>query len=298
MAKPLRSDDPNPRSVQFAHFGVLDTGPRSRGAAIFSITFNVAIAAIIIILGMVVKNNPAMKARVEAMYLPPKPPEVPKPKPPPVPPPKPLPKPPEMKIQPPKIKPPEPVKVPPEIKPIVVPQPKPVVLTPPAPRKVDPPPAPKVVSFASKAAAASIANHDLHPSAVQLGNPEIKALSGKPVATAVNLGGGLHGMPPGNTGNGPHATSVNLGNGSPQGNNLNGRDVAAVKIPGSAFGVPGGRGKGLSGPVAVQVAPPAEAARPPAQAAIRSLATAPILTYKPIPLYTDDARAQHRFVSL
>jgi TonB family protein len=295
MAKPLRSDDPNPRNVQFSHFGVLDTGPRSKGAAIFSISLNVAIAAAIIILGYAVKNNPVLKAKIDTMYLPPKPPpEPPKPKVPPPPPPKPLPKPPEIKIQPPKIKIPEPVKLPPEIKPVVVPTPKPVVLTPPAPKKVDPPPAPKVVNLAAKAAPAAIANNDAHPSAVRLGNPEIKALNSAAVATPVNLGGGMRGMPPGNTGSGPHSVSVNVGNGAPSGTNLNGKDRAPAKIAGLSTGVPGGTGTGRSGPVAVQIAPPAAAVPPPALGAVvHRQGSAPVVTYKPAPVYTEEAKAQH-----
>jgi outer membrane biosynthesis protein TonB len=291
--KPLRSEDPNPKPVQFSHFGVLNTGGANKGATITAIVINVSLAAFIIILGMIVKNNPTVAKKVAELTLPPKPPvEQPKPKPPPPPPPKPLPKPPVVKLDPPKIvKMPEPVKLPPEIKPVVMPTPKPVVITPPAPKKVDPPPAPKVVNL-GMAKAASIANNDAHPSAVRLGNTAVKNV-GPAVATKVNMGGGVPGMPAGNTGNGPHAASVNLGSGSPQGTNLRGRDNAAVPVKGFNNGVPGGTGTGRSGPVSVAIAPAAVAVAPPAAAAIRTMATPPTLISRPQPVYTAEAKAAH-----
>ena len=51
MAKPLRSDDPNPPSVQFRDFGVLNDGKRSKGAAVASIVINVTLLALVVILG-------------------------------------------------------------------------------------------------------------------------------------------------------------------------------------------------------------------------------------------------------
>ena len=127
MPKPLRSDDPNPQSVQFAHFGVLNDGTRSKGATVTAIIVNCTLAALILILGLVVKTNPIVAKKLAELTLPPEPPKVlPVPKPPPPPPVK-LPPPP--KIQPPKIKLPEPVKLP-DIKPVEVPTPKPVVMAP------------------------------------------------------------------------------------------------------------------------------------------------------------------------
>ena len=294
MAKPLRSNDPNPAPVQFSHFGVLDDGQRSKGAAMTSVAINITLAAAFVILGMVVKNNPVMARKVAALTLPPEPPKVEPPKPKPPPPPPKLPPTPKIKVEPPKIKMPEPkIQPPPEIKPVVVPQPKPVVLAPPAPKKVDPPPAPKLVNLGQPKAAA-IANNDAHPSAVRMGYAEIKALNGPAVAARVNLGGGLAGMPSSNTGSGPHAASVSLGNGAPSGTNLNGRDRAPAKVAGLGTGVPGGTGTGRNGPVAVQIAPPTAAA-PPARSmeASRSMASAPVVTYKPQPVYTDEARQMH-----
>ena len=293
MVKPLVSNDPNPKDVSFSHFGVLDDGKRSRGAAITSIVINGSILLIMVVLGMIVKTNPEMAKKLEAVYLAPKPPEPkPAPKPPPPPPPKPLPEVPKIKLEPPKIKLPEPEKVP-EIKPMVVPVPKPVVLNTPAPKAITPPPAPKSVNLATPKAA-SIANNDAHPSAVRLGNPEIKALNGPAVATPVNLGGGMHGMPASNTGSGPHATAVNLGSGSPASSNINGKDRGAVVVKGLGTGVPGGTGTGSQGPQQVHLqvaqAPPA-IAQPTIRAA--SLAKPPVVTYQPVAQYTPEAKAMH-----
>ena len=139
--KPLRSDDPRPRSVQFSHFGVLNDGGNSKSAFFTSTIFNVVVLLLAIVVGNAVRNEiKDRKDKLTTITLAPKE-EAPKPPPPKIIPPKPLPEPP--KIEPPKIQPP-PVPLPPEIKPIVVPTPK-VNLTPPAPKLVNAPPAPKVV---------------------------------------------------------------------------------------------------------------------------------------------------------
>jgi len=293
MAKRLVSNDPNPTDVRFSHFGVLDDGKRSKGAAITSIAINGTIILLMVLIGLIVKTNPEMAKKMEAIYMPPKPIPKPVPKPPP-PPPKPvpeLPKPP--KIEPPKIKPPVLEKLP-DIKPVIVPVPKPVVMNTPAPMKVNPPPAPKVVNLATPKAA-SIANNDAHPSAVRLGNPEIKSLSGPPVASPVNLAGGMHNMSPSNTGNGPRATAVNLGSGSPVGTDIHGRSAAAVPVKGFTNGVPGGTGKGLNGPQQVQLQQTAKAPPAMAQPVVRTatLAKPPVVTYQPKAEYTPEATALH-----
>ena len=294
MVKPLVSTDPTPpKDVRFSHFGVLDDGKRSRGAAITSISINIAIVLLMLILGAVVKTSPEMQKKLIALTLQPKPPE-PKPIPKPIPPPPPKPLPEVPKLEQPKIKPPELEKVP-DIKPMPDPVPKPVVLNTPAPKLVNPPPAPKVVNLSAPAKAASIANNDAHPSPVRMGNPEIKALNTTPVAaTPVNLGGGMHGMPPGNTGNGPRATSVNLGNGSPAGTDLRGRSVAAVPVKGLSNGVTGGTGTGVNGPRQVQLQT-AQVAATPAQPTVRTatLAKPPVVTYQPKAQYTPEATALH-----
>ena len=75
MPKPLRSDDPNPQPVQFAHFGVLNDGKRSKGAAVTAIIINCSIAALIVILGMVIKTNPIVAKKLAELTLPPEPPK-------------------------------------------------------------------------------------------------------------------------------------------------------------------------------------------------------------------------------
>jgi len=288
--KPLRSDDPSPRSVQFSHFGVLNDGAKSKSAFFTSIVFNIVVLLLAVIIGNAVKNEIKEHKLTSVTFVakvdqpkPPPPPKLP-------PPPKPLPEPPKP-IEPPKIQPP-PVPLPPTIKPIVVPTPK-VNLTPPAPKKVDPPPAPKVVSLAN-AHAASVVNNDAHPSAVRLGNPTSPVNPTGPAVSRVNLSAGMPGMPASNTGNGPASKSVNLGNGSPQGTNLNGRSAAVVPVRGLNNGVPGGTGTGNHGPVAVQIAPPQQqvaAAHPPT--VVSPMAHPPVITFTPRPVYTPEATSLH-----
>jgi protein TonB len=299
MAKPLRSDDPNPPSVAFRDFGVLNDGSRSKGAAATSIILNVSVAALVLILGFVVKTNPAVAKKITEITLPPEPPPPPKPapKPPPPPPPKPLPPTP---VQPPKIKPipvPDP---PPDPKPLPTPpQPKPVSLAPPAPpKKVDPPPAPVKVNLAA-ASAASVPNHDANPSPVRLGSPTnpLKPLTG-PAIAKVSLGAaGMPGMNASNSGSGPHATSVNMGSGSPNGKNLNGRDNASNVVVGVKLGVPGGTGpltsKNYNNVAVVHMGTPPPP--PPTRTAITAPSSrpTPVLISKPDPVYTAEARALH-----
>ncbi len=292
MPKPLRSDDPNPQPVQFAHFGVLNDGTRSKGATITAIAINCTILAVILILGMVVKTNPLVAKKLAELTLPPEPPKVaPVPKPPPPPPPK-IKMPPPPKIEMPKIKMPEPVKLP-EIKPVALPPtPKPMI-EPPAPKKVTPPPAPVKVNL-GVAMAASVPNHDANPTAVRLGsatNP-MKPLTG-PAVSPINMGSaGMPGMNRSNTGNGPHAVTVAMGSGAPDGR-MGGHDNAVHPIAGLGTGVTGGTGRRPAGPVAVAIAPQvreAPAVRPVTQS---TLASAPKVTYKPTPVYTQEAKAMH-----
>jgi hypothetical protein len=104
MPKPLRSDDPNPQPVQFTHFGVLNDGTRSKGATISAIIINCTIAALVLILGMIIKTNPIVAKRITELTLPPEPKVQPAPKPPPPPPPPKVKMPPPPKIETPKIK--------------------------------------------------------------------------------------------------------------------------------------------------------------------------------------------------
>ena len=294
MAKPLRSDDPNPPSVQFRDFGVLNDGKRSKAATVTSIAINVSLLALIVILGYVVKTNPAIAKTVATLTLPPQPPPEPKPVPkPPPPPPKPLPPTP---TRPPKVPPPTVIEPPPTIKPLPIPQPKPVNLQPPAPPKaVNPPPAPVKVNLGS-ASAASVVNKDTHPTAVRLGSPTnpMQPLTG-PAVSSVNLGvAGMPGMNRNNSGNGPHASAVNLGSGSPNSNNINGRDNAIGTVKGVALGSGTGpiTSKNFAAVAPVQLGTPPPEARHAAAASL-SAATPPKVTFKPTPAYSDDAKAHH-----
>ena len=269
MAKPLRSADPNPKSVQFAHFGVLDDGSRSKGATVTSIVINGLILAAILIVGTLIKTNPIMAKKLTELTLPPQPPPPPPPiKHPPVMPPKPVTIPPKLVVQPP---PPEKL---PEIVKLAPAPPKPL---PPSPEiKVITPPAPKIVNLGNPKAA-SVPNHDEHPSAVRLGTTTSPVSPVGPAVANVNLSRGMPGMNAGNVGNGPRASKVVMGNGSPGGTNMNAHGNSAVAVkPITGFG----------GNV-----PPAGATKPVVQTAI--LASPPRVLYKPSPVYTAEAKAMH-----
>jgi TonB family protein len=102
-------------------------------------------------------------------------------------------------------------------------------------------------------------------------------------------------MNKGNTGNGPPATAVNLGSGSPNGK-MGGRDNAAQPVRGVALGYGTGPvGAKAYAPVkqvALGTPPPAVAERP-TMAASLSAATPPKVTFKPEPVYTQDAKDHH-----
>ena len=184
---------------------------------------------------------------------------------------------------PPKVKlpPPPPIPPPPDVKPLPTPQPKPNFQPPAPPKAVTPPPAPVKVNL-GVASAASVTNHDLHPSAVRLGessNP-LKPLTG-PAVSSVNLGNaGMPGMNKGNTGNGPRASAVNLGSGSPNGR-MGGRDNAAGPVRGVSLGSGTGpmtsRNYEAVKPVALGTPPPRAEERP-ASASTLSAATPPKIT--------------------
>jgi len=289
--KPLRSDDPSPRNVQFSHFGVLNDGSSSKSAFFTSTVFNIVVLLLAVIIGNAVKNEIKERKLTSLTYVtkvePPKPPPPPK-----LPPtPKPLPELPKP-IEPPKIQ-PLPVPIPPTVKPIVVPTPK-VNLAPPAPKLVNPPPAPKVVSLAMKASAASVPNHDANPSPVRLGMNSPVNPTGVHAVSPVNMNNGFAGMPPGNTGSGKPTNVRIQGNGAPTGSDMNGRSPAVTPVKGLNNGVTGGTGTGNRGPVVVQIAPPQQqvaTARPPAVAS--PMAHGPIVVSFPRPVYTPEARAAH-----
>jgi protein TonB len=293
MAAPLRSANLGPqKSMQFAHFGVLDTGAQSKGSMLVSLMINLMAGLVIVVLSLAAAKQAVQRSKMLTQLIEPvvaKKPEPIKPK---VLPPKP--KLPEIakvdlpKVIVPVIKPPDMPK-----QPIVkMDQPKPII-TPPAPQRIIPPAAPIAVSLAHPQAA-SVVNNDPHPSAVRLGNSTspLNNLHG-PAVASVNLAAGMPGMNAANTGNGPPATKVVLGNGSPGGTTIKGNGVVAVT--GIPHGVPGGTGTGrVAGGQQVnlgQVAPPP---MPKASAPISvAQRTAPKVIYKPKPDYTEEAKQLH-----
>jgi protein TonB len=297
MAKPLRSDDPHPQNMQFAHFGVLNDGSQSKTSLFTSIALNVLLALCVIIIGAAVRKTIDTPQKVTVLTEPipikkPEPPAI-KVKPPNLPPP-----PKVAKVEPPKIKLPD-VKLPDVPKPPVtkMAQQMPVVLPAP-PKAVQPPPAPKVVNLA-RAQAASVVNDSPHPTAVALGSPNNPiAPSNRPTTASVNLGQrGLAGMPASNMGTGAPSKVVNLGSGSAGSQNMNGRNNASNAVVGVKLGVPGGTGPmnapGRS-PGAVnlgQVAPP-PMPKPVAPAAAAA-SSAPKVLFKPRPEYTAEAIKLH-----
>lgn len=299
MPKPLRSEDPTPRDMQFAHFGVMDTGSQSKGTLFFSITLNVVLALIAIIIGASVKHVVDNRDKNVTLVVPlkDKPPEPIKPKviPPKIIPPKPVIRPPEVpKIELPKVVVVEPPKV---VQPVAVAKPVPIPVITPAPPKIQQAAAaPKVQSVTLAAKSASVVNNDPHPTAVALGHPDspVPFQKSGPAVASVNLNRGMSGMPPSNSGGGPPATKITLGNGSPSGS-IGGTAPMAVK--GVKMGIIGGTGTNGNGrgtsvqQVALGGAPPPPP--PPVQAAKAPIRTAPQVLYKPKPAYTAEATAMH-----
>lgn len=292
MAKPLRTDDPAPPSMQFAHFGVLHDGNQSKASLFTSVTLNITIAIVVCILGAAAKKM-EKRIKLTELTISPLPKQVEPIKPKIIP--KPLPPVPVVKVEPPKIKLPD-VKLPdpPKIPEVKMNQPVPIV--PPAPPKqVIAPPAPKVVSLA-QAQPAAVVNNSPHPAPVALGqatNPI--APSNRPATSAINLGqAGMAGMPSSNTGSGPRATAVALGSGSPTSQNMAGNGARPVQ--GIKLGVTGGTGpmnspSRVAGPVNLGQAVPPPMPKPTAPAA--ATAKAPKVLFKPKPVYTDEAIKMH-----
>jgi TonB family protein len=295
MEMPPRSEKlGQPIDVQFAHFGVLDSGSQSKPSLFVSVVLNVVILFIAIVVSAAAKKSidnrhllteltePVVAKKVEPIkpkFVPPPPP------PPPV-----LPNVPRIEVQLPRIvivRPPDAPK-PPEVKMDAL---KPVIAAP-APTRVIAMAAPQVVNLGAKPQAASVPNNDAHPSAVRLGNPNspLNNLHG-PAVSSVNLGAGFAGMNSANTGNGPRSTKVVLGNGSPGGTSIRGNSV--VPIAGIPHGVTGGTGKGPAVSqvnLAQAVPPPAPRPAPVASLVQPKMAK---LTSKPKPEYTEEARQLH-----
>jgi len=297
MAKPLRSDDPNPQNMQFAHFGVLNDGSQSKTSLFTSITLNILLLLCAIIIGAAAKKTIDNRHKLTELTEPipikrPEPPAI-KVKPPKLPPPPKI-----AKIEPPKIKLPD-VKLPDVPKPptIKMVQPMPVILPAP-PKAVQPPPAPKVVNLA-RAEAASVVNNSPHPTAVALGSTSNPiAPSNRPTTMAINLGNrGMAGMPASNMGAGAPSRVVNLGSGSAGSQNMNGRDNASGAVRGVKLGVTGGTGPmnapgRVAGPVNLGQVTPPPMPKPSAPASA-SASSAPKVLFKPRPEYTAEAIKLH-----
>lgn len=295
MPKPLRSHEPNPPSVAFRDFGVLNDGARSKSATITSITVNVlvALALLFLVKAAVVKPKVKHAELVDPMAMAkPEPPPPPKPKiklPPPPPPP-----PPKVIVPPPPVPvptPPPPVPPPPTPAPS---QPKPTP-APPAPKLQPAPPAPRAVNLMGTPA--HVPNNDAHPSAVRLGSPDnpLKPMSG-PAVQRVSMGvAGMPGMPGSNTGSGPRAVNVSMGSGSPGSQNM--AATAPKQVNGLATGCVGCTGPMNSKAtgiqrVAMNTAPLAQGpVQPTVKAAVAQ--SKPTLIYKPEPVYTEEAKAMH-----
>ena len=279
--------DPN-----FKHFGVMNTGRQGRGAFMTSLVTNLILAFLFILISASATRtfeNNRIAATLTLPVTQPKPPE-------PIKPPKILPKPPVMEVvQPPKITVPvaklPDVPKPPEEK---MTQPLPVLAAP--PKAITAPAAPQPVNLAHPQAA-SLPNHDPHPTAVALGQPDspIPTNTNKPAVSAIDLGQkGLPGMTASNTGAGPAATKVNLGSGQGDSQALKGNGV--TKVMGVRLGVPGGTGPPNGTGQAVgqvnlgQVQQPAMPK--PAEAKPLSAEHAPKVLFKPTPVYTAEATAQ------
>jgi len=292
MAKPLRTDDPTPPNMQFAHFGVLNDGSQSKGSLFTSIALNVLLAFCAVVIGAAAKKTIDNRHKLTELTEP-IPIKKAEPEPPPIkikiklPPP-----PPVAKIEPPKIKMPD-IKMPepPKIPQVKMVQPMPVVLPAP-PKLVQAPPAPKVVNLA-QAMPASVPNNSPHPTAVALGsttNPI--AVSNKPSPTSINLGNkGMSGMPASNNGAGAQSTVVNLGSGSAVSQNM--KATGPVAIAGIPHGVTGGTGPGrVACPVNLgqNTPPPMPKPAGPTTVTARS---GPKVLFKPKPEYTAEAIKLH-----
>jgi TonB family protein len=305
MALPLQSEERvEPVSVQFAHFGVLDTGSQSKSSVFVSMVTNLTLLLIFFIISAAAKKTmdkrnlltqltePVVKKKVEPV----KPKVVPPaPKPPP---PVDLPK---VEVHLPRVivppKPPD-VPKPPEVKMDV---PKPVIAAP-APAKVTPMLAPVKVDLSKLQAANNVAR----ASSVTLGNQNNPTLHGPSVAN-VNLSHGVSGP----VSNGPVSTQISLGGsvagsgrgtgtvhsvglgGSPTGSPRGTGSVQSVGLPHG--GVPGGTGtetaRAASQVNLAQAAPP-PAPKPAPVASLVQPKPAKVVA-KPKPEYTAEARQLH-----
>lgn len=281
-----------PSNLQFSHFGVLNAGQQSRVSLFTSISLNVIIALVVIIIGAAARKSMDKREKLTSLVEPIPIRKVEEVKPKIVP--KPLPPTPKVKVEPPKIKLPDQAKLPdiPKVPEVKMTQPVPVI-APAPPKQVTPPPAPKVVNLGRAAPATVMATN--HPAAVALGQPTNPiAPSDRPATSAINLGQrGMAGMPASNTGAG--ATKVSLGSGSPTSTDMAGNGSRAVQ--GVKLGVAGGTGPlNSTGKVAgpVNLGQVQQASLPkPAAPTVASAKSAPKVLFKPKPEYTAEARTMH-----
>ena len=291
MAKPLNSEEiGQPKSMQFAHFGVLNDGAQSKASTMTAIIVNVLLAFVIVVIGAATKKtiDNRMKLTELAAPIPVKPIEPIKPK---IIPPKPpkLPDVPKIEIQTPKIIVPQIAKLPDLPKPVKMDEPKPII-APAPPKQIIAMAAPAVVNL--KASPPALVNNSAHPSAVALGRQDNPVAATSATGPArVDLGTkGVAGMPSSNTGLG-RPTTVNLaGSGSPGGSNT-GKGVVAVT--GMPHGVTGGTGTNQHATgvnLAAAIPPPMpKATAPSTPVSMRN----PKVTYKPKPEYSAEAIQMH-----
>ena len=298
--QPLRSETQLTRQdIQFKDFGVMNSGSQSKASLFTSVSLNVVLVVIAVILGAAAKKTLDRQKLENLTYVSTIQPEPPKPLPPRLIPPKPV-------ILPPVVKTIEPKIVMPEAK---VEAPKPVPMKPMEAAKPVVVPAPPKMVVASSAPvptpvhlgqSASVVNHDTHPAPVALGSASNPlAPSNRPATSAVNLGQrGLAGMPSTNSGGGPPAQAVSLGNGQP-GGSLNGHGstaVVGVRLGGVTNGTPGAtNGNGVGNRAAAvqlgRVEPTSLGQQVHAQhLPVRS---GPQVIFKPRPTYTAEATAMH-----
>ncbi|MCL2660428.1 MAG: TonB family protein [Acidobacteriaceae bacterium] len=280
MVKPLRSNLLVPPDVRFKHFGVLNAGAQSKGSVYTSLAINLALAFVGTILGLAAKETITETHRVVTLVEP-----LPEPV-------RPAVKPPSVTVAPPRLQ-----ARPPDLPKLKVTE-RPPAPQPAPPKLVAPPPAPRV--NLARAVPASVPNRLPRPMPVALGLPDNPiAPSSRPATSKIDLGErGVPGMAASNTGQGARATAVNLGSGSPQGQNMNGRSNAATPVRGVRLGVPGGTGPlNSTGREAGQVnlgryAPPAAPASM-YRSAVQSFRSVPKVLYKPRPEYTAEAIRLH-----
>jgi len=145
------------------------------------------------------------------------------------------------------------------------------------------------------ARSASVVNNESHPTAVALGNPNSPVpFQRGPAVASVNLNRGMPGMPASNSGSGPRATKVQMGNGSPTGSIGGSSPVAVAGVKLGCVGCTGTNGNG-SGTQArqVQMARLAPPPQPMATHVASALSHPPTVLSKPRPAYTAEASSLH-----